>query len=155
VSTASETMTDLKIAKEKHVMKRFLKEISKGDNSLAVYGETQIRKALQMGAIDTLLLSETLRKYRISLECPGCDYKEQHTIREEDLEEFEPSLCTKCDNNSQMEITEKVDLIDELSELCESTSGTVILISGNSEEGSSLTSAFDGIAGIARYPIDI
>ena len=155
VSAASETMVDLKIAKEKQVMKRFLKEITKGDQSLAIYGEDHIRKALQMGAIDTLLLSENLRRYRITLTCPGCDYKEQRTIHEDDLDDFELPLCSQCDSKSQMEITDKIDLIDELSELCESTSGTVILVSENSEEGSSLISAFDGIAGIARYPLDL
>jgi len=155
VSAASETMVDLKIAKEKQVMKRFLKEITKGDQSLAIYGEDHIRKALQMGAIDTLLLSENLRRYRITLTCPGCDYKEQRTIHEDDLDDFELPICKQCDSKTQMEITDKIDLIDELSELCESTSGTVILVSENSEEGSSLISAFDGIAGIARYPLDL
>jgi peptide subunit release factor 1 (eRF1) len=54
-----------------------------------------------------------------------------------------------------MEITNKVDLIDELSDLVEATGGKVILISQNSEEGDSLTAAFNGIAGVARYPIDV
>jgi peptide chain release factor subunit 1 len=155
VSVASETMSDLKIAKEKKVMKRFLKEITKSENSLALYGENQIRKALQMGVIETLLLSENLRKYRLTLACTNCEYHEQRTIREDDLELYDPPVCPVCSDQTQMEIVDKIDLIDELSELCENTSGTVVLISENSEEGSSLTSAFDGIAGIARYPIDI
>ena len=108
-----------------------------------------------MGAIDTLLLSENLRKYRVTLSCPTCKYHIQRTIKESDLKEFKPSNCPSCDTPTQLEITDKIDLIDELSELCESTGGTVVLISENSEEGSSLTSAFDGIAGITRYPIDI
>ena len=154
VSAASETMTDLKIAKEKKVMKRFFKEITKGDSSLALYGEMQIRNALQMGAIDTLLLSENLRRYRVTLTCPSCNFSEQRTIREADLKELVLPKCTSCDSSVEMEITDKIDLIDELSELCESTGGSVVLISENSEEGSSLVSAFDGIAGIARYPIE-
>jgi peptide chain release factor subunit 1 len=154
VSVAAGTMTDLKIAKEKQLMKQFLKEISRGEDSLALYGEKQIRKALKMGAIDTLLISENLRKVRVTLSCPTCDYNEQKTINETDLEDFIPPKCFSCDTPIQMEITEKIDLIDELSELCESTGGNVILISENSEEGNSLLSAFEGIAGIARYPID-
>ncbi|MEA3457363.1 MAG: hypothetical protein U9R21_01645 [Candidatus Thermoplasmatota archaeon] len=46
-------------------------------------------------------------------------------------------------------------MVDELSELAEKTGCDVILISQNSEEGDSLYSAFSGIAGISRYPIDI
>ncbi len=67
VSVASETMTDLKVAQEKKVMKRFLREVTKRDKSLAVYGEDNVRKALEMGAVDMLLLSEDIRKYRVTL----------------------------------------------------------------------------------------
>ncbi len=95
-------------------MKRFLKEVTKTEGSLAVYGESEIRKALEMGAVDTILLSENLRKYRVKLVCPTCSYFEWRTISEDDLEEFEPPNCSKCSNPVKMEIKEKIDLIDEL-----------------------------------------
>ena len=155
VSAASETMTDLKISKEKNLMKRFLKEVTKTDASLAVYGEPQIRKALQMGAVDILLLSENLRKFRIKLKCTSCNYLDDRTISEDDLEEFVPPNCPKCNTSTSMEIVEKVDLIDELSDLAEKTGGKVEIISLGSEEGDSLYSAFNGIAGILRYPLDL
>ena len=136
-------------------MKRFLKEVTKSDESLAVYGESQVRKALQMGAVDTLLLSENLRRYRVKLVCPTCDYSETRTLTEEDLEEFKTPDCPKCDTPTQMEIESKVDLIDELSDLAESTSSNVEIISLGSEEGDSLYSAFSGIAGILRYPLNL
>jgi peptide chain release factor subunit 1 len=156
VSTASETMTELKVAKEKKVMRRFLKEITKGNESLSLYGENQIRKALQMGAVDTLLLAEDLRQYRITFTCPTCGYTEKRTYKADDInEDFEPPICKECETPTQMEITEKVDIIDELSELAENTSAEVYLISQNSEEGDSLVSAFNGIAAITRYPLEL
>ena len=136
-------------------MKLFLKEITKSENSLAIYGEDQIRKALDMGAIDILLLSENLRKYRITLKCQSCNIIKKITISEDDLKDYEPEFCSKCENPTHMELIEKKDIIDDLSELAEKTSSKVILISQNSEEGDSLLSAFNGIAGISRYPIDI
>jgi peptide chain release factor subunit 1 len=54
-----------------------------------------------------------------------------------------------------MEITQKVDLVDELSDLADKTNATVKLISRNSEEGESLYAAFGGLAGILRYSIEI
>jgi peptide chain release factor subunit 1 len=54
-----------------------------------------------------------------------------------------------------MEMVEKVDLIDEFSDLAESTGAEVELISGNSEEGDTLYRAFSGIAGILRYAVDL
>ena len=156
VAAASETMTDLKIAKEKKVMKRFLKEISKGDESLSLYGEDYIRKALQMGAVDTLLMAEDLRKYRITLSCPTCNASMMKTVQADELDDsFEAPECAVCKTPTQMEITEKIDLIDELSELAENTGAEVFLISQNSEEGDSLVSAFSGIAAITRYPLDL
>jgi peptide chain release factor subunit 1 len=155
VSAASETMSNLKISKEKKLMKRFLKEVTKTEGSLSVYGEKHVRKALEMGVVDTLLLSENLRKYRVKLKCPSCEYLEERTISEEQLNDFEPPLCNKCGNSSSMEIVDKIDLIDELSDLAEKTSGKVEIISQDSEDGDSLYSAFNGIAGILRYPIDL
>jgi peptide chain release factor subunit 1 len=156
VAAASETMSDLKIAKEKRVMKRFLKEITKGDESLALYGEDHIRKALQMGAVDTLLLAEDLRKYRITISCPTCNYSMMKTVNADELDDsFQIPDCPTCETPTQMEMTEKIDLIDELSELAENTGADVILISQNSEEGDSLVSAFSGIAAITRYPLDL
>ena len=155
VSAASETMTDLEVAKEKKIMKRFLRQITKGNESLALYGEDHIRKALVMGAVDTLLLSENLRRYRITLTCPTCDHTQKKTVTEDELEEYDPPECPDCETPTQMEITDKIDLIDELSELVESTGGSVVLISQNSEEGDSLISAFNGIAAITRYPIEL
>jgi peptide chain release factor subunit 1 len=155
VSAASETMSYLKISKEKRIMKRFLKEVMKTENSLAVYGEKQVRKALEMGVMDTLLLSENLRKYRIKLKCPSCNYLIEKTIDEKELDDFIPQNCPKCDNSSQMEIVEKIDLIDDLSDLAEKTGCKIILVSLDSEEGASLHSAFSGIAGILRYSLDI
>ena len=155
VSSASETMTNLKISKEKKLMKRFLKEVTKTEGSLAVYGEHQLRKALEMGIVDTLLLSENLRKYRVKLKCTSCKYIDEQTISEENLEDFNPPACPKCNNSSPMEILEKIDLIDEFSDLAEKTGGKVEIISIGSEEGDSLYSAFNGIAGILRYPVDL
>jgi len=154
VSSASDTMTNLKISQEKKLMKRFLKEVTKTQGSLAIYGESHIRKALEMGIVEILLLSEDIRRYRVKLLCNSCNYAEWRTVSEEGLEEFEPPKCTKCDNSSLMEIEEKTDLIDELSDLAEKTSCNVEIISSGSEEGDSLYSAFDGIAGILRYSVD-
>ena len=155
VAAASETMTGLKISKEKKLMKRFFNEITKTERSLAIYGEDQVRKALEMGVVDTLLLSEDLRKYRLKLKCQSCDYSEERTVDEEALNDFDPPNCPKCDTSIEMGIEEKVDLIDELSDTAEKTGTGVHLISRDSEEGDSLYRAFSGLAGILRYYVDI
>jgi peptide chain release factor subunit 1 len=155
VGVASEKMSDLKISREKKIMKRFLSEVTKSEKSLAAYGEEQIRRALEMGVVDTLILSEELRKYRVTIKCQSCDYSEQRTVNEEMLEELIDSECSSCKNTSSLEIIDKVDVIDELSELAESTGAKIELVSRISEEGDSLYRAFNGIAAILRYAINL
>jgi len=155
VAAASQTRTNLKISKEKKVMEHFLREVTNNDGSLAVYGEKEVRIALGMGSVDTLLLSENLRKYRVKLKCSSCELTDEITVSEDSLEDFSLPKCSKCGSSSQMEIVEKIDMIDELSDLAEKIGCNVELISMDSEEGDSLYSAFNGIAGILRYPIDI
>jgi peptide chain release factor subunit 1 len=155
VAAASETMSDLKIAQDKKIMKRFLKEVTKSENSLAVYGEKHVRKALDMGVVEVLLISDGIRRYRLKMKCGSCGYTEEMTIEEEKLEEFVPPICSKCTSSTNMEIQEKIDLIDELSDLAEKTNCKVELISKDSEEGDSLLRAFNGIAGILRYSVDL
>jgi peptide chain release factor subunit 1 len=108
-----------------------------------------------MGVVDTLLLSENLRRYRVKLTCSSCDYTEMRTMAEEDVKNFSPLKCSKCGNSDVMLIEEKTDLIDDLSDLAENTGCKVEIISMGSEEGDSLYSAFDGIAGILRYAVEI
>ena len=136
-------------------MKRFLSEVTKTEKSMAVYGEHQVRKALEMGVVDTLLLSEDVRKYRVTMTCQSCGYTQEKTMTEEALEEFSPPVCPTCQTSIPLAITQKMDLIDELSDLAEKTNATVKLISRNSEEGESLYAAFGGLAGILRYPIEL
>jgi peptide chain release factor subunit 1 len=154
VSAAAETMTNLKISQEKKLMRRFLKEVTKTEGSLAIYGEMHIRKALEMGVVDTLLLSENLRRYRVKLICSSCNYTEMRTMSEDDVKNFNPLKCSKCGNSDVMLIEEKTDLIDDLSDLAENTGCKIEIISMGSEEGDSLYSAFDGIAGILRYTVE-
>lgn len=155
VANAADKMTDLKVSQEKKIMKRFLSEVTKTEKSLAVYGEHQVRKALEMGVVDTLLLSEDLRKYRVTMKCQSCGYTQEKTMTEEAIEEFTPPSCPTCKTSILLEIIQKVDLIDELSDLADRTNATVKLISRNSEEGESLFSAFSGLAGILRYSIEL
>ena len=155
VSTAAETMSNLKISREKTIMKKFLKEVTKSEGSLAVYGEKQVRKALEMGVVDTLLLSENLRMYRVLLKCPSCEYQQQVIVSEEKLDEFVSPKCSQCKNADEMEMVEKIDLIDDLSDMAEATGCKVEIISRDSEEGDSLYRAFSGIAGILRYRVEI
>lgn len=141
VSRADDTLEEIDLMREKRLMRRFTKEVIK-DNGLAVYGEEEVRHSLEMGAVDTLLISEAIRKYRIKSKCVSCEFIDEKT-------EQEFLKCPKCE--SSMEVLEKKDIIEDLSNIAENVGTKVELISEDSEEGETLIKAFAGIAGILRY----
>jgi peptide chain release factor subunit 1 len=139
------------VVKEKAFMDRFLKELVK-DGGLAAYGEDSIRKNLEIGAIDTLLLSANLRKSRLKIRCQSCDHTEERTVNVEpgkSVADVTLGSCPKC--TAPLVLDEDADIIDELTKLADASSAKVEIISDDFEEGSILFSAFGGIAAILRY----
>jgi len=126
---------------------RLLQEIRKSDGGLSAYGEEQVRKALMMGAVDTLLLSEGLNRDRVVMECPACGWKGRLTVDKKRNE----VKCPEC--GEEMEEMESADLIDDFFEEAENTGSRVELISEDSEEGEMLMKAFGGIAAILRFRV--
>ena len=82
VDSAKDALKGMGVVKEKEFMQRFLKELVK-DAGLAAYGEESIRKNLEIGAVDILLLSANLRKSRLRVKCQSCDYIHERTINVE------------------------------------------------------------------------
>jgi len=152
VDAAKDALKGMEVIKEKEFMNRFLKELVK-ENGLAAYGEESVRKNLDVGSVDILLLSGSLRKSRVSIRCQACGHADERTIQLEPGKTVEDILasqtCRKC--NGPLVVDQEVDIIEELTRLADQTSTRVEIISDDFEEGSILYTAFGGIAAILRY----
>ncbi|HDI74428.1 MAG TPA: peptide chain release factor 1, partial [Thermoprotei archaeon] len=138
---AEDVLKDLEFTKEKRIVQKFLYHIAR-DTGLATYGEEYVRKALLMGAVDTLLISEKLEGYRIKAKCPSCGTQYEKTIRNETSE----LICPKC--KSPLTIVFKGKTIDDLIDIAEKTGTRVEIISVDTEEGEILKNSFGGVAAI-------
>ncbi|MCD6562361.1 MAG: peptide chain release factor aRF-1 [Thermoproteales archaeon] len=143
---AKDLLKDVRYMKEKEVMNRFLYHLSR-DTGLAVYGEDEVRKALDMGALDKLLLSEDLEKYRIKFKCIQCGYEGETTVKSLD----DVLRCPKC--GGEVQVIEEKTLIDEFVEKAKNSGAEVILVSSSTSEGKELLKTFGGIAGLLRFKI--
>ncbi|MBO8181889.1 MAG: peptide chain release factor 1 [Archaeoglobus sp.] len=144
VEKAQDALQELDLIREKRLIGRFLQEVAK--DGLAAYGEEEVRNALEVGAVETLLLSEDLRYERVRYRCPVCGEEKIVTVKE-GIEN--PPKCEK--DGVEMEEVERSDVVLELSELAESMGSKVEFISTDSEEGAMLMNAFGGIAAILRF----
>jgi peptide chain release factor subunit 1 len=155
VDKAPEIMRKIRYIEERQIMQRFLYEIGH-DTGLATYGEEAVRKALEAGAVQTLLLSEGLDVARVKIRCSACGYEEQQTVRGPMLVSFEQSLvgkpCPKCKAPS-LSIVDKQELIEDFAKLAEYTNTEVEMISDETEEGQMLKKSFGGIAAILRFKL--
>ncbi len=147
VEKSKEILRGIDLMREKSLIQKLLDEIRKEDGGLAVYGEDQVRNALTLGAVDTLLLSEGLRKLRAKLKCENGDWEGERTVPDETT----LPACPK--DAGRLQIIGKRDLIDELSETAAQSGTKVELISRDSEEGQLLLRAFGGLAAILRYRV--
>lgn len=143
VNTAASALSKIELMKEKALVDRFLRDVVKGER--AIYGETEVRAALLAGAVDTLLLSEGLRKWRVELECEACSARIART-----LADLTASMeCEKCGN--AMTLKRSTDIVQELSCLAEEHGTATKLISVDSSEGEMFLKAFGGIGVMMRF----
>jgi len=153
VEKAPEIMRKVRYIEEKQIMQQFLYEVGH-DTGMITYGEAEVRRALEAGAVRTLLISEKIDLLRVTVQCSACGYEEKHTVKSQKLMDFEQGLsgkqCPKCQAPS-LGIADKQDVIDDLAQLAEQSNSDVEIISTETEEGQMLLNAFGGIAAILRF----
>jgi len=155
VDKAPEIMRKIRYIEEKQIVQQFLYEIGH-DTGMTTYGEEEVRRALEAGAVRTLLLSEGLDVIRVKVKCNACGYEEQQTMKSQMLTSFEQNLsgksCPKC-KAPALGIAETQELIENFAQLAEYTNTDVEIISGETEEGQMLKNSFGGIAAILRFKL--
>ena len=155
VDKAPEIMRKVRYIEEKEIMQKFLYEVGH-DSGMITYGEAEVRRLLQAGAVRTLIMSESLDLVRVKVKCNACGYEEEHTVKTQDLTAFEQGLvgkpCAGCGAPSLI-VLDKKDVVDDLAELAELANTDVEIISGETEEGQMLKNAFGGIAAMLRFKL--
>jgi len=155
VEKSQDILRRIRYVEEKKIMQKFLREIGQ-DTGLATYGEDEVRKYLNNGIVDTLLLSEDLESVRVTVKCGSCNYTKEETMKMHEVAEFEQktngSACPKC-SIPTLSVTETKELIDELAEAAELAGTEVEVLSGDTEEGQMLKKSFGGVAAILRYKV--
>jgi len=156
VEKAPEIMKKVRYIEEKQIMQKFLYGVGH-DTGKITYGEEEVRKALEAGAVKTLILSEALDPLRITTICNACEFQGYITVDKQKLVELEEKLnskkCPNCEAPSLI-IKNKQDLIDSFADLAESLNTDVEIISNETEEGQMLKKSFGGIAGMLRFKMD-
>jgi len=146
VANARDVLRDLDLMREKALVQRLMEEIRKEGGGLSAYGEDQVRRALELRAVDLLLLSEGIRKLRLQVRCSN-----GHEAVKTVADEATLPKCPEC--GAEYQVVERRDIVEEFSALADASNAKVELVSADSDEGELLLKAFGGIAAILRYRV--
>ncbi|MFO7793395.1 MAG: peptide chain release factor aRF-1 [Candidatus Nanohaloarchaea archaeon] len=146
VSKAEDSIQDSQVVKEKNLVTEFFENLEK-ENGKSEYGPERVKEALDIGAVDTILISESTELYYAEFECP--EDHEDHMF-EAKAEIPEDKECHEC--NQDMELTELADIVDAFGEKAEEMSSDLEIIGNEHEEGRRLEN-MGGVAAILRYRI--
>ncbi|MCI4331241.1 MAG: peptide chain release factor aRF-1 [Thermoplasmata archaeon] len=152
VERATQTLHGLELTEEKKIIQRLLNEIRRADQGLAAYGEADVQRALDSGAVETLLVSEGLRRKRATFSCGACGHSFDRTLSDEEIEHVVDQPCPSCGGGP---VTRKTveDYVEGMFQRSAKSGATVRMISTESEEGEMLAKAFGGVAALLRYPL--
>ena len=153
ISRSQDVLQGVRYLEEKKLVQKFLYEIGH-ETGLGVYGETEVRRYLNAGVVDLLLVSEKMNILHVYTRCKNCGAGDDALIPQANLVKFEQDLlaatCKKC-NSAALCVEETRDLVDELIDIAEKQNAEVEVISTETDEGIMLKDSFGGIAAILRY----
>jgi len=129
-----------------------LAEIRKAESGLAVYGERDVAHALDLGAVETLLVSDGLRRHLVTFRCANCQAPSTRSLSDEELDRETSLACPSCGSTALSE-TAREDYVESLFRRAVDSGARPRLVSTESEEGEMLARAFGGVAAILRYPV--
>ena len=117
-----------------------------------IFPSLTVRENLIMGAVEVLLISESVKKTRVIATCRNCSKLVEKSLDPDKVDNYISTLqkiqCSECNNvNWDIELR---DLIMDLGDLAEKSSTQVEIISSQTEEGRQIES-FGGICVILRY----
>jgi peptide chain release factor subunit 1 len=145
LSKSEGILSQQEAVKEKILVDRFIKAVV--NEGLAVYGEREVREAINSRQAERVLLSEGLAHTTGRYKCSFCEAEERKISRDKPEESFP---CQKC-NNGQMRLQGKELLLDEMTELAMQAEIPVEILSTNTVEGAQFLTGFGGIGAFLRY----
>lgn len=144
VSRSQDLLKEASLVHERGILEKFFREMQKGGN--VVYGLEKTSHALGLGAVDTLLVSESFELWRANLRCQSGHETEANLIEFE----LDKQKCDVC--GTAMAVSDKKEVVEILTEKAIEFGSKVELISAETREGKQFKE-LGGIGALLRYKV--
>merc|ERR1712070_455955 len=150
IELSAEALANVKFIQEKKLISTYFEQISQ-DTGKYCFGIDDTLKALEMGAVETLIVYENLDIMRYTLKNAATE--EVSTIHlTKEGEADQTNFVTG--EGVELETVEKLQLVEWFAQNYKNFGATLEFITNRSQEGAQFVKGFGGIGGILRYKVD-
>ena len=152
ITQSSDALANVRFVEERKMIAKFFEEISL-DTGMIVFGVNDTMKALEMSALEKVILYEDVEITRYVIKNPVKG--DTKTFYLNPTQEQDPKYWKDADSGIDLEIVESDSLGDWLCVNYQHFGCKIELISDKTQEGFQFVKGFGGIGGCLRYKIDL
>ena len=151
IEQSSETLSNVKLMHEKKVIQKYFEEIAQNTGKYSFMIKDTIT-ALEMSAIDTIIVWEDLNINRITLYNSKSEGNVVLYLTEE--QEKNDKYFFDTETGVKLEMKEKVNFVEWIAENYKSFGANLELVTDRSQEGSQFCKGFGGVGSLLRWKVD-
>lgn len=150
IELCAEALVNVKFIQEKKLISKYFEEIAQ-DTGKICYGVKDTLFALSMGAVETLIVYESLDITRYVIKMPSGEEKVLHLTPEEQKNQ---ALFKDPTSGAELEVLDKQPLLEWFANNYRKFGCSLEFVTNKSQEGSQFVKGFGGIGGLLRYKVD-
>merc|ERR1712038_1850241 len=151
IELAAEVLSNVKFIQEKKLIGRYFDQISQ-DTGKFCFGVEDTLRALEMGAVETLICWENLDIQRVTLKNHASGEEKILFLNSE--QEKDKTHFMDQETGVELELEENMPLLEWLANNYKKFGAALEIITDRSQEGSQYVRGFGGIGGMLRYLVD-
>jgi len=151
IELSAEVLANVKFIQEKRLIGKYFDEISQ-DTGRFCFGVEDTMKALEMGAVETLIVWENLDCNRITLKNHEAA-EDKILLLNTDQEKDRTHFLDK-DTNVELEVLDRMPLLEWMANNYKTFGAMLEIVTDRSQEGAQFCKGFGGIGGLLRYKVD-
>ncbi|GJE87972.1 peptide chain release factor eRF/aRF subunit 1 [Phanerochaete sordida] len=151
IELAAESLANVKFVQEKKLIQHYFDEISQ-DTGKYCFGVDDTLKALELGAVETLIVWESLDITRYVLRNAAGEEILVHVNKEQ--EKDREKFIDKSTGLEMEQVVEPQSLLEWFAEKYKEFGANLEFVTNRSQEGAQFVKGFGGIGGLLRYKVD-
>ena len=151
IQLSKDTLANVQFVREKKLLTDYMQEIAQ-DNNKYCFGIRDTIRALEMGAIKTLIVWDELKLTRVMVQNPSTKEQEALFLTDSEMENGEFQKDEK--SGVTLDIIEKIDFLEWLADNYKTYGAQMEFVTDRSQEGAQFVKGFGGIGGLLRWQVN-